>query len=60
MINITFPDKSIREYQKGVSGYEIAKSIHPALAKNVLSITVNGELWDIMRPIEDAAHILLH
>jgi len=60
MINITFPDKSIREYQKGVSGYEIAKSIHPALAKNVLSITVNGELWDIMRPIEDDAHILLH
>jgi len=60
MINITFPDKSIREYQNGVSGYEIAKSIHPALAKDVLSITVNGELWDIMRPIEDDAHILLH
>ena len=60
MINITFPDKSIREYQNGVSGYEIAKSIHPGLAKDVLSITVNGELWDIMRPIEDDAHILLH
>jgi threonyl-tRNA synthetase len=60
MINITFPDKSVREYQKGVSGYEIAKSIHPGLAKDVLSITVNGELWDIMRPIEDDAHILLH
>jgi threonyl-tRNA synthetase len=60
MINITFPDKSVREYQKGVSGYEIAKGIHPALAKDVLSITVNGELWDIMRPIEKDAHILLH
>ncbi len=60
MINITFPDKSVREYQKGVSGYEIARSIHPGLAKDVLSITVNGELWDIMRPIEDDAHILLH
>ncbi|KPL26005.1 MAG: threonyl-tRNA synthetase [Bacteroides sp. SM1_62] len=60
MINITFPDKSVREYQKGATGYEIAKSIHPALAKEVLSITVNGELWDIMRPIEKDAHILLH
>jgi threonyl-tRNA synthetase len=60
MINITFPDKSVREYQKGVTGYEIAKSIHPALANDVLSITVNGELWDIMRPIEKDAHILLH
>lgn len=60
MINITFPDKSVREYQKGVTGYEIARSIHPALAKDVLSITVNEELWDITRPIEDDAHILLH
>ncbi len=60
MINITFPDKSVREYQKGVTGYDIAKSIHPALAKDVLSITVNGELWDITRPIEKDAHILLH
>lgn len=60
MINITFPDKSVREYQKGVSGYEIARGIHPGLAKEVLSITVNGELWDIMRPIDDDAHILLH
>ena len=60
MINITFPDKSVKEYQKGVTGHEIAKSIHPGLAKDVLSITVNGELWDIMRPIEQDAHILLH
>ena len=60
MINITFPDKSVKEYQKGVTGHEIARSIHPGLAKDVLSITVNGELWDIMRPIEQDAHILLH
>jgi len=60
MINITFPDKSVREYQKGVTGHEIAMSIHSGLAKDVLSITVNGELWDIMRPIEQDAHILLH
>ena len=60
MINITFPDKSIKEYEKGVTGLEIARSIHPGLAKDVLSITVNGELWDIFRPIEEDAHILLH
>jgi threonyl-tRNA synthetase len=60
MINITFPDKSVREYIKGVTGQEIARSIHPGLAKDVLSITVNGELWDLMRPIEKDAHILLH
>ena len=60
MINITFPDKSVREYEKRITGYEIARSIHPGLAKDVLSITVNGELWDIMRPIEQDAHILLH
>ena len=60
MINITFPDKSVREYENGITGHEIAKSIHPGLAKDVLSITVNGELWDIMRPIEQDAHILLH
>lgn len=60
MINITFPDKSVREYENGITGHEIARSIHPGLAKDVLSITVNGELWDIMRPIEQDAHILLH
>jgi threonyl-tRNA synthetase len=60
MINITFPDKSVKEYPVGVTGYEIAKNIHPALAKEVLSVTVNGELRDITRPIEKDAHILLH
>ena len=59
-IKITFPDKSVRDYPQGVTGHEIAESIHPALARDVLSITVNGELWDIMRPIESDAHILLH
>ena len=60
MINITFPDKSVREYEKGITGYEIARSIHHGLARDVLSITVNGELWDLTRPIEEDAHILLH
>ncbi len=60
MINITFPDKSVREYEKGITGFEIARSIHPGLAKDVLSITVNGELWDLTRRIEEDSHILLH
>ena len=59
-INIIFPDKTVKEYPVGITGYEIAKSIHPALAKDVLSVTVNGALWDIMRPIKEDAHILLH
>ncbi|NPA37023.1 MAG: threonine--tRNA ligase [Chlorobi bacterium] len=60
MIKITFPDGSVREYEKGVTGYDIAKSISPRLAKEVLSVTVNDELWDIMRPINEDASIKLH
>ena len=60
MIKITFPDGSVREFESGVTGYEVAKSISPRLAKEVLSVTVNGELWDIMRPINEDASIKLH
>jgi threonyl-tRNA synthetase len=60
MVKITFPDHSVREFEEGVTGYEIAESISPRLAKEVLSITVNGELWDITRPIREDAEILLH
>ena len=60
MIKITFPDDSVREFESGVTGYEIAKSISPRLAKEVLSVTVNGELRDIMRPINEDASIKLH
>ena len=60
MVKITFPDGSVREYESGVTGYEIAKSISPRLAKEVLSVTVNGELWDIMRPITEDATVKLH
>ncbi len=60
MIKITFPDGSVREFETGVTGYDIAKSISPRLAKEVLSVTVNGELWDIMRPINEDATIKLH
>jgi len=60
MIKITLPDNSIREYPKGVSGYEIAENISPRLAKEVLSISVNGEVWDLTRPIHADARIKLH
>ncbi len=60
MIKITFPDGNIREYPVGINGYDIAQSISPRLAKEVLSITVNGELWDITRTIEKDSSIKLH
>lgn len=60
MIQITLPDNSIREYPKSVTGYEIAESISPRLAKEVLSISVNGEVRDLTRPITEDANIILH
>ncbi len=60
MIKITLPDGSIREYASGVTGIEIAESISPRLAKEVLAITVNSEVLDLSRSIETDAHIKLH
>ena len=60
MIKITFPDNSIREYPVGTTGLEIAKSLSNSLAKEVLSITVNGEVYDLTRPIEHNASIRLN
>ncbi|MDR2928260.1 MAG: threonine--tRNA ligase [Cytophagaceae bacterium] len=60
MIRISFPDNSVREYSESITGYEIAKSISPMLAKDVLSITVNGSLMDINRPIHEDASVKLH
>ncbi len=60
MIKITFPDKSVKEYQEGVNGLEIAKSISGQLAREVLAITVNGEVWDVNRTILNDAVIFLH
>ena len=59
MINITFPDGNVRQYESGVSAYEIAKSISHGLAKNVLSANVNGEIWDATRPIESDSKVQL-
>ena len=60
MIKITLPDNSVREFDAGVTGLEIAEAISRNLAKEVLSITVNGEVRDLMRPIQSDASIKLH
>lgn len=60
MIQITLPDKSIKEFPEAVNGYEIAKSISPRLAKDVLSVSVNGQVWDLTRKITDDANVKLH
>jgi threonyl-tRNA synthetase len=60
MIKITLPDSSIREFDEAVSGYEIAYDISPRLAKEVLSVTVNDEVWDLQRKITEDSKIKLH
>lgn len=60
MIKITFPDGSTREFNKGATGYDIAKNISDRLAKEVLSVTVNGDVWDLTRPIITDASVKLH
>ena len=60
MIHITLPDGQIKQYAKGTSGMDIAKSISEGLARKVLVAEVNGEVWDLSRPIDnDAAFKLL-
>ncbi|WP_038032357.1 threonine--tRNA ligase [Thermonema rossianum] len=58
-IKITLPDGSVREYPKGVTGLEIARSISEGLARNVLAALVDGEIWDATRPIEKDAQVRL-
>lgn len=60
MIKITLPDQSVREYPEGVTGEEIARDISPRLAKEVLAVTVNDQLYDLHRPIKEDAKIKLH
>jgi threonyl-tRNA synthetase len=60
MIKITFPDGSAREYNKGISSLEVAEQISSRLAKEVYAATVNGEIWDLTRPINDDAKLKLH
>jgi threonyl-tRNA synthetase len=59
MINITLPDGSVRQYERGVTGMQIALSISEGLARNVLAAKVNGEVWDASRPIQQDATVQL-
>ena len=59
MINITFPDQSVRQFESGVTPLDIAKSLSEGLARNVLAAKVNGMKWDATRPITEDATIQL-
>ena len=60
MIKITFPDGSVREYNEGVTGLQIAESISSRLAQDVLACAVNGETMDLSRPIHEDANFVLY
>ncbi|MDE6237984.1 MAG: threonine--tRNA ligase, partial [Muribaculaceae bacterium] len=59
MINITFPDGSVKQFEAGVTPFQVAESISPRFAADVLASKVNGEEWDISRPIDADASIEL-
>ena len=59
MIKITLPDGSVREYNEGVTAYDVAASISQGLAKAVLAAEVNGEVWDLTRPITQDSSLKL-
>lgn len=59
-MKITFPDNSVREYEKGTTAYQIAESISPRLATEVLVASVNGNIYDLNRPIDEDSTIKLH
>lgn len=59
MIKITFPDGGVKEFEAGVTGLDIARAISQQLAKEVLAVSVNGEVWDLTRPIDKDATIKL-
>src|ERR1700755_1067928 len=59
MIKITLPDGSVREYNEGVTAYDVAFSISQGLAKAVLAAEGNGEVWDLTRPITQDSTVKL-
>ncbi len=60
MVKITFPDGSVREYEAGVTGLQIAESISPRLAQDVLACSVDGATTELNRPITGDASVVLH
>ncbi|MBK8089272.1 MAG: threonine--tRNA ligase [Chitinophagaceae bacterium] len=59
MMKICFPDGAVREYEKGSSAMDIAKSISEGLARKILAANVNGQVWDLSRPINEDANLQL-
>jgi len=59
MIKITLPDGSVRQYEKGTTSLDVARSISEGLARNVLAAKVNGEVWDATRPLQSDATLQL-
>ena len=60
MIKITFPDNSVREYENGTTGLQIAESISPRLAQDVIACSINGETTELNRPINEDANFVLY
>ena len=59
-ITITFPDGSSKKFDKGITGYEVAESISKGLARQALSVTFNGEIIDLDRPLEEDGTITIN
>src|SRR6187549_2080605 len=59
MIKITLPDGAVREYEQGTSAYDVARSISEGLARKVLAASINGQVWDASRPINNDASLKL-
>ena len=59
MINITFPDGSVKQFEKGTTPLQIAESISTRFAQDVLAASINDEVWDLTRPVEEDANIKL-
>src|SRR5690606_41110671 len=59
IVNITLPDGSVRQFEKGTTALDIARSISEGLARNVLVADVNGDVWDADRPIAEDATVRL-
>ncbi|MEP6466685.1 MAG: threonine--tRNA ligase [Parafilimonas sp.] len=59
MINITFPDGAVRQYENGVTALDVAKSISEGLARKIIAANVNGKTWDATRPINEDATLKL-
>jgi len=59
-ISLTFPDGSVRTFDAGTTGYQVAETISPRLAREALSVTLTGEIRDLHRPITESGHITIN